>query len=81
MPTCLCHMPYFTMRKVSKSGGSYHVSLPAEWVKSNNVQNGTKLQLISDEFVAVFPGRDYSAIEIGNHFDRLRDIAKVVMNK
>jgi len=73
-------MPYFTLRRVSKSGGSYHVSLPAEWVKQNRVKNGTELQLISDEFVIVLPARDYSAIELDKHFDRLKEITKVVLH-
>lgn len=49
-------------------------------MKANRVKNGTELQLVSDEFVIMLPNRDYTVVELDKHFDRLRDITKVVLN-
>lgn len=64
-------------RTVVKTGGSYRIALPPDWLKTEGITGGEQLDVLESGMLVILPSREMKDEEIEETFECVRRMIKI----
>ena len=64
-------------RKVTRTGGSYRIALPPDWLRTEGISEKNTLDLLESGMMIILPTREMKDEEIEESFECMRRMIKI----